>query len=160
MPLPRNFRLDADKRARLGSQLLRLAKRYERALSERLSPWGLSSTHYEILKYLYAAPDYSMTHSRIAEAAGITQPSVTLAMRKLAAAGLVGHRRGEDRRQRVASLSVKGAEVLALLYDANEGFAEDLFSALPDKTAEKVGEAIAALLGRLQSLEENAANRA
>ena len=37
MALPRNFKLTADHRARLGSQLLRLAKRYERAFTERLA---------------------------------------------------------------------------------------------------------------------------
>lgn len=154
MALPRNFKLTADKRTRLGSQLLRLAKRYDRALTERLARWNLSPTHYEMLKVLYAAPDYSLTHSQLAEAMGITLPSITLAVKKLSALRLVGHQRGEDRRSRIVSLSVKGAESLSVLYESYEGFAEDLFSAISDKSATQVESAITKLLSRLSAMEE------
>lgn len=155
MALPRNFKLTADKRTRLGSQLLRLAKRYERALTERLARWKLSPTHYEILKVLYAAPDYSLTHTQLADAMGITLPSITLAVKKLSALRLVGHQRGEDRRSRIVSLSVKGAETLSILYETYEGFAEDLFSVIPNASAESVQKTIAKLLSRLSALEES-----
>jgi DNA-binding MarR family transcriptional regulator len=155
MALPRNFKLSADKRTRLGSQLLRLAKRYERALAERLSRWKLSTTHYEILKVLYAATDYALTHTQLAEATGITLPSITLAVKKLGALKLVGQQRGEDRRSRIVSLSVKGAETLSVLYETYEGFAEDLFSAIPERTAGQVEKAITRLLSRLTALEES-----
>lgn len=154
MALPRNFKLTADKRTRLGTQLLRLAKRYDRALSERLSQWKLSPTHYEILKVLYAAPDYSLTHSQLAEAMGVTLPSITLAVRKLGALKLIGHQRGEDRRARIVSLSVKGAELLSVLYESYEGFAEDLFNAIPDKSADQLEKSIAKLLSRLSAMED------
>jgi DNA-binding MarR family transcriptional regulator len=154
MALPRNFKLTADKRARLGSQLLRLAKRYDRALNERLARWQLAPTHYEILKLLYAAPDYSLTHSQIADAMGVTLPSITLAVRKLGALKLLGNQRGEDRRSRIVSLSVKGAELLSVLYESYESFAEDLFTALPDKQADQLEASISALLSRLSAMEE------
>lgn len=154
MALPRNFKLTADKRARLGTQLLRLAKRYDRALTERLARWKLSPTHYEILKVLYAAPDYSLTHSQLAEAMGVTLPSITLAVRKLGALKLIGHQRGEDRRARIVSLSVKGAETLSVLYESYEGFAEDLFSAISDKSASQLEKSINKLLSRLSALED------
>ena len=154
MALPRNFKLTADKRARLGTQLLRLAKRYDRALSERLARWKLSPTHYEILKVLYAAPDYSLTHSQLAEAQGVTLPSITLAVRKLGALKLIGHQRGEDRRARIVSLSIKGAELLSVLYESYEGFAEDLFNAIPDKSADQLEKSIAKLLSRLSAMED------
>lgn len=154
MPLPRNFSLNADERARLGTQLLRLAKRYDRALEERLAPWHLAPTHYEILKLLYAAPDYSARHSAIARQLGITLPSVTVAIRKLSGLGLMGQRRGEDRRERIATLSVKGAEMLAHLYDAQEGFAGEIFSLLGDKEAKVIDRQITALLARLTALED------
>lgn len=154
MAMPRNFKLTADKRARLGTQLLRLAKRYDRALNDRLSRWQLSTTHYEILKVLYAAPDYSLTHSQLAAAMGVTLPSITLAVRKLGAMRLIGAQRGTDRRSRIVTLSVKGAELLSMLYEACEGFAEDLFAAIPDKAAADVEAAITRLLSRLSSMEE------
>lgn len=154
MALPRNFKLTADKRARLGTQLLRLAKRYERALSDRLARWKLSPTHYEILKVLYAAPDYALTHSQLAESMGVTLPSITLAVRKLGALKLVGQQRGQDRRSRIVSLSVKGAELLSMLYETYEAFAEDLFTAVPDKSAAQLEDAITGLLSRLSAMEE------
>ena len=155
MALPRNFKLTADKRARLGSQLLRLAKRYERAFTERLARWHLAPTHYEILKLLYAAPDYSLTHSQIAQAMGVTLPSITLAVRKLGALKLLGNQRGEDRRSRIVTLSVKGAETLSVLYETYESFAEDLFTAVSDKSADQLEASIAALLSRLSAMEES-----
>jgi len=154
MALPRNFKLSADQRARLGSQLLRLAKRYDRALTERLARWRLAPTHYEILKVLYAAPDYSLTHSQLAAAMGVTLPSITLAVRKLGALKLLGNQRGQDRRSRIVSLSVKGAELLAQLYESYEAFAEDLFTSIPDKSAEHLQAAIQSLLSRLSAMEE------
>lgn len=153
MALPRNFKLDADGRARLGSQLIRLAHRYDRALTERLARFKLAPSHYEILKLLYAAPDYSLSHSQLAEAMGITLPSITLAVRKLGALRLVGQQRATDRRTRLVSLSVKGAEFLAPLYDSVEAFAAELFSAVPDKSAAHVNSAIQALLTRLTAMQ-------
>lgn len=157
MPLPRNFKLDADGRARLGSQLVRLAHRYDRALAERLARFKLAPSHYEILKLLYAAPDYSLSHSQLAAAMGITLPSITLAVRKLGAMRLLGQQRAADRRTRLVSLSVKGAEFLAPLYDEVESFATELFGALPEKQAAQVNTAIQALLARLSALEDAAA---
>lgn len=157
MALPRSFKLDADKRARLGTQLLRLARRYDRALNERLAPFHLAPSHYEILKLLYAAPDYSRTHSELAAAMGVTLPSITLAVQKLGALKMIGEQRGEDRRRRVVSLTVKGAEFLGPLYDVHERFAEGLFSAIPEKSATAVESAIEALLVRLTALEAPAA---
>jgi DNA-binding MarR family transcriptional regulator len=153
MPLPRNFKLDADERARLGGLLLRLSRRYERALEERLKRFRIGPTHYELLKLLYAAADYSLTHSELAQALGITLPSVSTAAKKLSAMGLIAHRKGKDRRERIATLSVKGAEQLAPLYDANEGFAEDLFTAIDEKDARHLERAVTALLARLAALE-------
>jgi len=160
MPLPRNLKLDADGRTRLGGQLLRLAKRYDRELSERLSRWNLAPTHYEILKLLYAAPDYAMTHSRIADSLGVTLPSVTLAVRKLGALKMIGSQRGTDRRERVITLSVKGAETLAILYEQYESFAEDLFTAIDDKKAASLERAITRLLSRLTELQDRVATSA
>ncbi|MCA8913955.1 MAG: hypothetical protein KDB90_00985 [Planctomycetes bacterium] len=154
MPLPRNFKLDADKRARLGTQLLRLAKRYERALTDRLARWNLAPTHYEILKVLYAAPDYAMTHSQLGAAMGVTLPSITLAVRKLGTLKLVGAQRGQDKRSRIVSLSVKGAELLSMLYETYEAFAEDLFTAIPDRSAKAMEDSIGLLLSRLTAMEE------
>lgn len=154
MPLPRNLRLNNDVRSRLGGQLLRLAHRYDRALSERLARWHLAPTHYELLKLLYAAPDYSLTHSQVAQAMGITLPSVTLAARKLGALRLVGAQRGNDRRCRVLTLTVKGAEMLGQLYDAHEYFSEALFSSIPDAGTAQLDRAIQRLLARLTELEE------
>lgn len=154
MPLPRNFKLDADKRTRLGLQLMRLAKRYDRALSDRLAKWKLSPTHYEILKILYAADDYAMTHSQLAKAMGVTPPSITLAVRKLGALRLIGHQRGEDRRSRIVSLSIKGAETLSILYEEFEGFAEDLFTSISDKSATSLETSVKKLLSRLTAMEE------
>jgi DNA-binding MarR family transcriptional regulator len=156
VPLPRHFKLDADGRARLGSQLIRLAHRYDRALAERLARFKLSPTHYEILKLLYAAPDYSLSHSQLADAMGVTLPSITLAVRKLGVMRLIGQQRAQDRRRRLVSLTVKGAEFLAPLYDTVEQFAADLFGAVPDKQAGQVGATIAALLARLSALEKGA----
>lgn len=157
MPLPRNFTLNAPEKARLGSQLLRLAKRYDRALEERLAPWHLGPTHYEILKLLYAAPDYSLRHGQLAQALGITLPSITVAIRKLTGLGLIGQRRGIDRRERIATLSVKGAEILSHLYESNEGFAESVFSSVDDKEARGLARALTTLLARLSALGESAA---
>jgi DNA-binding MarR family transcriptional regulator len=154
MALPRNFRLDADQRARLGTQLLRLSHRYERALQDRLARWRLAATHYETLKLLYSAPDYSLTHSELAARLGVTLPSITLAVKKLMALRLLGQQRGEDRRRRVVTLTVKGAELLAPLYDELERFAEEVFQAIPEQGAAKVEAAIARLLSRLSELED------
>lgn len=154
MGLPRAFKLDTDGQARLGSQLLRLAHRFDRALTERLARFKLAPTHYEILKTLYAAPDYSLGHTQLAQAMGITLSSITLAVRKLGAMRLVGQQRGTDRRQRVVSLTVKGAEFLAPLYDTTEEFAHELFSALPEKSARQVEAAIQALLARLSAMQD------
>ncbi len=151
MALPRNLKLSGD---RIGSQLLRLANRYDRALSERLAPWRLSPSHYEMLKLLYAAPDYSLTHSQLAHATGVTLPSITLAVKKLGAMRMVGSQRGEDRRSRVATLTVKGAETLAALYDRHEQFSEALFSQLGGKGADAVQQAIQRLLSRLSEIED------
>lgn len=156
MALPRNFRLDADGRARLGSQLIRLAHRYDRALSERLAKFKLAPSHYEILKLLYAAPDYSLSHSQLAQSMGITLPSITLAVRKLGAMRLVGQQRATDRRTRLVSLSVKGAEFLAPLYDQVEAFASGLFSAIGEKQSAQVDAAIQALLVRLSAMQDSA----
>ncbi|MDC1142229.1 MarR family transcriptional regulator [Planctomycetota bacterium] len=155
MPLPKNFKLDADKRARLGGQLLRLAHRYDRALADRLKRWNLSPTHYEILKLLYAAEDYSMRHKEIAQALGVTLPSVTLAIRKLGSMKLIGRQKGEDKRERIVSLTVKGAEYLGDLYDTHEGFAEDLFTAISDKSSKNLQASIGKLLTRLTVLEDS-----
>lgn len=157
MPLPRNFTLNAHEKARLGSQLLRLAKRYDRALEERLAPWHLGPTHYEILKLLYAAPDYSLRHGQLAQALGITLPSITVAIRKLTGLGLMGQRRGIDRRERIATLSVKGAEMLSQLYESNEGFAESVFSSVDDKEAKGLARVLTALLARLSALGDTKA---
>jgi MarR family transcriptional regulator, lower aerobic nicotinate degradation pathway regulator len=154
MPLPTTLKLNADKRSRLGGQLLRLAKRYDRELQERLSRWNLAPTHYEILKLLYAAPDYSMSHSQLAQGLGVTLPSVTLAIRKLGAMKMVGSQRGEDRRRRLVTLSVKGAETLALLYDEYERFAEELFSSIDDRKANSLERTIGRLLSRLSELQD------
>ncbi len=154
MALPRTLKLDADSKSRLGTQLIRLSHRYERALAERLSRWGLAPTHYELLKLLYAAPDYSATHSAIARAMGVTLPSVTLAVRKLGGLKLIGGQRGTDRRQRVVSLSVKGAEFLAQLFDAHEGFTVELFDALNDHGAAALEKNIQRLLARLSAMED------
>jgi DNA-binding MarR family transcriptional regulator len=154
MALPRNLRLTADNRTRVGSQLLRLANRYDRALSERLSRWRLSPSHYELLKLLYTAPDYSLTHTQLADATGVTLPSITLAVKKLGAMRLVGSQRGEDRRSRIATLSVKGAETLALLYDQYEQFAELLFTSVGDAGSKGLEKAIQRLLSRLSELED------
>ncbi len=156
MPLPRGFKLDADSRARLGSQLIRLAHRYDRALTEKLARFKLAPSHYEILKLLYAAPDYSLSHSQLAAAMGITLPSITLAVRKLGAMRLVGQQRATDRRTRLVSLTVKGAEFLAPLYDTTETFAGALFGALPEKNVKQVEASILALLSRLTALQETA----
>ncbi|MBP9891130.1 MAG: hypothetical protein KBG84_04435 [Planctomycetes bacterium] len=152
MPLPRNFTLSTDEKSRLGAQLLRLAKRYDRALEERLSPWHLGPTHYEILKLLYAAQDYSLRHGQLAEALGITLPSITVAVRKLTGLGLMGQRRGIDRRERIATLSVKGAEMLSTLYESNEGFADSVFSSVDDKDAKGLARVLTSLLARLSAL--------
>lgn len=157
MPLPRNFALSTDDKSRLGSQLLRLAKRYDRALEERLAPWHLGPTHYEILKLLYAAPDYALRHGQLAESLGITLPSITVAVRKLTSLGLIGQRRGIDRRERIASLSVKGAEMLSNLYESNEGFAASVFSSVDDKEAKGLHKVLTALLARLSALEDRLA---
>jgi DNA-binding MarR family transcriptional regulator len=157
MPLPRNLVLNTQEKTRLGSQLLRLAKRYDRALEERLAPWHLGPTHYEILKLLYAAPDYSLRHGKLAEALGITMPSITVAIRKLSGLGLMGQRRGLDRRERIATLSVKGAEMLSALYESNEGFAESVFSSVDDKEAKGLSRVLTALLARLSALGDRAA---
>lgn len=157
MPLPRNFTLSNDNRSRLGAQLLRLAKRYDRALEERLAPWHLGPSHYEILKLLYAAPDYSLRHSQLAQSLGITLPSVTVAVRKLTGLGLIGQRRGIDRRERLATLAVKGAEMLTNLYESNEGFAESVFSSVDDKDAKGLQKVLTTLLARLSALEDRTA---
>lgn len=157
MPLPRGFKLDADSRTRLGSQLIRLAHRYDRALTEKLARFKLAPSHYEILKLLYAAPDYSLSHSQLAAAMGITLPSITLAVRKLGAMRMLGQQRATDRRTRLVSLTVKGAEFLAPLYDSVETFAAELFSAVPDKSATQVNGAIQALLTRLTAMQGTAA---
>lgn len=157
MPLPRNFTLNAHEKTRLGTQLLRLAKRYDRALEERLAPWHLGPTHYEILKLLYAAPDYSLRHGQLAQALGITLPSITVAIRKLTGLGLMGQRRGIDRRERIATLSVKGAEMLSQLYESNEGFAESVFSSVDDKEAKGLARVLTALLARLSALGDTKA---
>lgn len=154
MPLPAKHNLDADRRARLGGQLIRLANRYDRALSEKLSRWKLAPTHYEILKALYAAPDYSLTHTRLAEATGVTLPSITLAVRKLGAMRMVGAQRGEDRRSRIATLTVKGAETLALLFDQHERFAEAIFTSLSHGATENLEKSIQRLLSRLTELND------
>ncbi|MCF6229114.1 MAG: hypothetical protein L3J82_10755 [Planctomycetes bacterium] len=154
MPLPTNFKLDADKRARLGGQLLRLAHRYDRALADRLKRWNLSPSHYEILKLLYAAEDYSLRHKDISIALGVTLPSVTLAVRKLGSMKLVGRQTGEDKRERIVSLTVKGAEYLAELYDTHEGFAEDLFTAIGEKSVRNLESSIGKLLMRLTAMAE------
>ncbi len=154
MGLPRAFKLKTEGQARLGSQLLRLAHRFDRALTERLARFKLAPTHYEILKTLYAAPDYSLGHTQLATAMGITLPSITLAVRKLGAMRLIGQQRGTDRRRRVVSLTVKGAEFLAPLYDTTEEFATALFSALPEKSARQVEAAIQAVLARLSAMQD------
>jgi DNA-binding MarR family transcriptional regulator len=154
MALPRNLKFSSDRRARLGGQLLRLAKRYDKELAERLAPFRLAPTHYEILKLLYAAPDYSLSNSRLAEALGVTLPSITLAVKKLSTLKMVGSQRGEDRRERVVTLTVKGAEMLALLYDRYEQFAEDLFGAIDEKQAASLERSIGRLLSRLTEMQD------
>jgi DNA-binding MarR family transcriptional regulator len=149
MPLPRNLTLSNDERSRLGSQLLRLARRFERALEVKLAPWHMAPSHYEILKLLYAAPDYALRHGALAQALGITLPSVTVAVRKLTSLGLVAQRLGQDRREHYATLSVKGAELLSHLYDASESFANEVFSAIAEKDARGMDRIISALLARL-----------
>ena len=156
MPLPHATKLDANSRARLGLQMLRLAHTYDRALALRLARFKLSPTHYEILKRLYAAPDYTLSHTQLANAMGLTLPSITLAVRKLCAIRLIGSQRDSDRRRRLVSLSVKGAEFLAPLYDATEEFAGELFGALPEKNARQVESAITTLLARLGALQKAA----
>ncbi len=156
MALPHGMKINGDGKARLGAQMLRLAHRYDRALGERLARFGLAPTHYEILRQLYAAQDYTLSHSQLAQATGLTLPSITLAVRKLGAMRLIGQQRGEDRRQRLVSLSVKGAEFLAPLYDATEEFAGSLFGALPEKGALQVESAIRALLARLGAMQDAA----
>lgn len=156
MPLPARKTMSIDRRARLGGQLIRLANRYDRALSERLARWNLAPTHYEILKALYAAPDYSLTHSRLAEAAGVTLPSITLAVRKLGAMRMIGAQRGEDRRSRIATLTVKGAETLALLFDQHEKFAEAVFTSLNHSGADNLEKSIQRLLSRLTEIGDQA----
>jgi DNA-binding MarR family transcriptional regulator len=160
MALPTHLKLKADHRTRLGTQLLRLANRYDRALAERLSEWRLAPSHYELLKLLYAAPDYSRTHTQLAQAMGVTLPSITLAIRKLGAMRLVGSQRGEDRRSRIATLTVKGAETLALLYDRYEQFAELLFTSVGDPGSAAVEKAVQRLLARLGELEDQRSARA
>jgi DNA-binding MarR family transcriptional regulator len=154
MPLPRKLKLDSDYRARLGGQLIRLANRYDRALSERLADWRLSPTHYEMLKLLYSSPDYSRSHSQLAEAMGVTLPSITLAVKKLGALRMLGSQRGADRRCRIVTLTVKGAETLALLFDRYEQFAGALFAAVSDDSAHTIDKAIQRLLSRLTELED------
>ncbi|MCC7508938.1 MAG: hypothetical protein IT464_06155 [Planctomycetes bacterium] len=154
MALPRNIKLTSDNRARLGSQLLRLANRYDRALSERLSRWRLAPSHYELLKILYSAPDYSLTHSQLAEAMGVTLPSITLAVKKLGALRMVGSQRGTDRRSRVLTLTVKGAEMLGVLFDEYEAFAQALFSSITDAGAGTIEKSILRLLSRLTELQD------
>lgn len=156
MAIPQVPKLDSDSRERLGTQMLRLAHRYDRALGERLARFGLAPTHYGLLRQLYAAPDYTLSHSELAQALGLTLPSITLAVRKLSAMRLIGAQRAEDRRRRLVSLSVKGAEFLAPLYDTTEAFASQLFSALPDKGARHVEGAVRALLTRLGAMQEAA----
>lgn len=154
MPLPRAITTDRNDRSRLGLQLLRLAHRYDRALCGRLARFGLSPTHYEILKLLYAAPDYSLSHSQLAQATGITLPSITLAVRKLCAMRMIGQQRAEDRRCRIVTLSVKGAEFLAPLYDTTESFSGELFGALPGKGAVQMETAIRSLLAQLSAMQD------
>ncbi|MCC6574567.1 MAG: MarR family transcriptional regulator [Planctomycetes bacterium] len=154
MALPGKLRLQGDDRVRLGAQLLRLAHRYDRALELKLAPSGLAPTHFEVLKLLYAAPEYSLRHSELARALGITLPSVTVAIRKLSGAGLIGQRRGSDKRERIASLTVRGAEILATLFDASEDFALNLFGAIAEKEAKSVERGVQALLARLSALED------
>lgn len=156
MAMPRSFKMDADQRARLGTQMLRLAHRYDRALNEKLARFSLAPTHYEILKLLYAAPDYTLSHSQLADAMGVTLPSITLAVRKLGAMRLIGQQRADDRRRRLVSLSVKGAEFLGPLYDATESFAGALFGALPEKGAGQVEAAVHTLLARLSAMQDAA----
>ncbi len=154
MPLPTKIHHQSDDRVRLGSQLLRLAHRYDRALQCRIAPSGLAPTHFEILKLLYAAPDYSLQHGELARLLGVTLPSVTVAVRKLSGAGLVGQRRGDDRRRRIAALTVKGAEILGVLFDRCEDFAVQLFSALNEKDTRLIERAVGALLTRLSALDD------
>lgn len=154
MRLAGNLKLQSDNRVRLGGQLLRLAHRYDRALNSRLAPSGLAPTHFETLKLLYSAPDYSQRHSELARALGITLPSITVAIQKLSRAGLVGQRRGDDARQRIATLTVKGAEILGALFDKSEAFGAELFTSIGEKEARAVERAIVALLARLSALED------
>lgn len=154
MALPRNLKIDDTAKARVGARLIRLARQYERALSEKLAPWKLAPTHLEVLKFLYTAPDYSATHSQIADATGITLPSVTLAVRKLAALKLVGRDRGSDRRQRIVTLGVKGAEQLGMLYDITSDLSESVFGDLSDADARKLERIADKLLARFIALDE------
>ncbi|WP_322512891.1 MarR family transcriptional regulator [Chloroflexus sp.] len=82
------------------------AKQSRSPLMQQLNEWGLSMSHVRLLGLL--APDREMSMRELAEALGITPPSLTALTRRLAQNGLI-ERRSHPNDSRVTLLALSEA---------------------------------------------------
>ncbi|MGJ4995285.1 MarR family winged helix-turn-helix transcriptional regulator [Bradyrhizobium sp. HKCCYLS3077] len=107
---------DPTARLRFGFALVGLARRWRRALDERMDALGLSDAAWPPLVHLDRSGD-GITQNELAARCGIDGSSLVRLLDKLSEGGLIERRVSPtDRRSRLVFLTTKGRRVLTSVY--------------------------------------------
>lgn len=103
---------------------------YQALLNRTLAPYGLFSTQWVVLKYLYFAERQTLVN--LARAHGVEAPSMTGTVKKLSALGYAESAPGEDRRHKVITLTDKGRQV----YEESQAIIDGLLAKIQQNSTE------------------------
>lgn len=119
---------------RLATSIMRVQQLVLARLETALKPFGITFARYEVLRLLSFSRSGQLPLSKIGERLMVHPTSVTNAIDRLAAQGLV-HREPsqDDRRKVLASLTPEGEKVLADATDALVGIGFAVDSMSPDQ---------------------------
>lgn len=129
-------------------RLIYTADNLHRLFHQRLRPFGLTPTQYNVLRILRAAPDCGLTCTAIGRSTITPVPDITRLLARLQAQKLITQRRDTtDRRVVWTSITQNGLDLLASLDATIDQAPRELFRAL---TCQQVNE-LSLLLERVMS---------
>ncbi|MEO1250307.1 MAG: MarR family transcriptional regulator [Pseudomonadota bacterium] len=149
--------LDSKQRLRLWLRILKVSRRIEGEIRERLrSEFGTTLPRFDVMAALDRAED-GLRMSELSGVLRVSNGNVTGIVDRLVADGLVARAAvAGDRRAMIVRLTGKGREEFARLSQVHEGWIDDLLASVSGDQAEK----LTRNLGKIAShLEKSGASR-
>lgn len=137
-------------REEVSLNLLRSAALLEHAVAERLKPYGLTPTQYNVLRILRGAGSNGLCRSEVTERMLTPVPDATRLLDRLEEAGLVARDRNtDDRRFVTARITELGLEKLAELDDPVARMHDDLLGHMADRDLRRLADLLETARERL-----------